>query len=222
VYDPALLATYRQALEVDLESVTKAASNALNHPRDAALPALSAHAVELPRRREGEADVLAAKGNALANKDPLALELRNREPEGPSRHGFDVGMAVAEKDTLPGPGKQSIHDSLSPAEQIGFSEAVNYSLERNRNADFAAKGAAIAKADPIVASARMANPSVFFWLGFDIATGIFGDASLGGAGHTLEGPGSSAIRDALSPDGQKGFRAAVDLYLVKKHRALVA
>jgi hypothetical protein len=163
-------------------------------------------------------DVLAAKGKAIALQDPLAVELRNREPAGPSRRGFDIGMAAAEGQTAPGPGKQKIHDALRPAEQIGFTTAVSFSLERNRNAEFATKGAAIAKVDPIVANARTVNPSVFYWLGFDIATGIFGDLALGGEGHTSEGPGSQAIRDGLSAAGQKGFRAAVVLYLVKKHK----
>jgi hypothetical protein len=218
-YDKALLVAYRQALETDLASVTKAASHALDHPRDAALPTLTAQPPELPRRREGEADVLAAKGESIANADPLAVELRNREPAGPSRRGFDIGMAAAEGQTAPGPGKQAIHDSLSPAEQIGFRSAVSFSLERNRNLVWATKGAAIAKVDPIVAKARTVDPSVFYWLGFDIATGLFGDLALGGAGHTSEGPGSQAIRDGLSDGGQKGFRAAVDLYLVQKHKA---
>ena len=41
-------------------------------------------------------NALAAKGEAIANEDPLALELRNQQPEGPARRGFDLGMAVAE------------------------------------------------------------------------------------------------------------------------------
>ena len=173
----------------------------------------------VPTLAKGSEDTLAARGQAIANQDPLAVALRNGLLDAPSRRGFDTGMAAAEGNTLPGPGKQRIHDSLKSDEQGGFNTAVEFSLERNRNADFAAKGAAIAKLDPIVAAARTVNPSVFYWLGFDIATGIFGDQALGGAGHTSEGPGSQAIRDALCPDGQKGFKASVDLYLVKKHKA---
>jgi len=173
----------------------------------------------VPVLAKGPEDVLVARGEALTNQDPLAVALRNGLPDAPSRRGFAVGMAVAEGQTLPGPGKQRMHDSLKSDEQNGFSLAVSFSLERNRNLEFATRGAAIAKADPIVAQARTANPSVFYTLGFDIATGIFGDVALGGAGHTSEGPGSQAIRDGLSADGQKGFRASVDLYLVQKHKA---
>src|SRR5216683_1735234 len=71
-------------------------------------------------------DDLAARGEALANADPLSAELRNRQPEGPARRGFDIGMAAAEGQTAPGPGKQKIHDALSPEEQQGFDTAVAF------------------------------------------------------------------------------------------------
>src|SRR2546422_7577398 len=64
-------------------------------------------------------NALAARGEALANEDPLALELRNQQPEGPARHGFDIGMAVAEGHTLPGPGKDRTCASLPPPEPTG-------------------------------------------------------------------------------------------------------
>ncbi len=166
-----------------------------------------------PKPMLTEQDVLAAKGGILAKQDPLAQELRNREPEGPSRRGFDIGMAAAEGQTAPGPGKDKMCASLKPAEQIGFKTAVWFSLERNRNFEFAAVGAAIAKANPVIARARTVNPSVFFWLGFDIATGIFGDPALGARGNTATGPGSLKIRDSLSVEGQKGFNASVKLHL---------
>jgi hypothetical protein len=127
-------------------------------------------------------------------------------------------MAAWEGNTAPGPGKDRIRDSLSSAEQGGFNKAAQFSLDRNGNFNFATKGASIAQVDPIVAKART-NASVFYTLGFDIATGIFGDPALGGQGNTLEGLGSQGIRDGLSIDGQRGFRASVDLYLVQKHHA---
>ncbi|HXM35755.1 MAG TPA: hypothetical protein VN920_11245, partial [Pyrinomonadaceae bacterium] len=145
--------------------------------------------------------------------DPLSAELRRRQPDDSSRRGFDIGMAVAEGHTAPGPGKQRIGNSLPPAEQRGYNIAVSFSLERNRNADFAAKGAAIAKVDERVAAARTAEEDVFYWLGFDIATGIFGDPALGAKGNTSTGPGSLKIRDSLSPAGQRGFNAAVKFHL---------
>lgn len=60
---------------------------------------------------------LATRGEAIANRDPLAAELRRRVRDDASCRGFDLGMAVAENDTLPGPGKQKIHDKLAGAEQ---------------------------------------------------------------------------------------------------------
>ncbi len=178
-------------------------------------------AVDLnPHVSDGNVDVtsLAAKGEAIANADPLARELRSRQPAGPGRRGFDIGMAAAEGQTLPGPGKQKIHDALSPAEQGGFSTAVSFSLERNRNADLAAVGAAIAKVDPTVAAARTADSDVFYWLGFDIATGLFGDPGLGARGNTATGPGSLGIRDSLSTAGQRGFNASVALHLSRNYK----
>ncbi len=161
---------------------------------------------------------LAARGEAIANADPLSAALRNQQPEGSSRRGFDIGMAAAEGQTAPGPGKQRIHDSLSPDEQRGFDIAVAFSLERNRNVELAAKGAAIAAADETVAAARIIEPDVFYWLGFDIATGIFGDPALGANGNTSTGPGSLKIRDSLSAAGQRGFNAAVKLHLSRNYK----
>ncbi len=170
--------------------------------------------LERNRKLEGNKDAaLAARGKAIANQDPLAVALRNQQPDEPSRRGFDIGMAAAEGQTAPGSGKQRLLESLEPAQRGGFSIAVSFSLERNRNADFARKGAAIAKVDRIVAAARAAEADVFYQLGFDIATGIFGDPSRGGAGHTSEGSGSKAIRDSLSAAGQRGFNDAVKLHL---------
>jgi hypothetical protein len=157
-------------------------------------------------------DELAARGAEVANADPLALELRSRAPDDESRRGFDIGMAAAEGNTAPGPGKQRIHDSLPWGEQGGFDAAVSFSLQRNRNAKAAATGAAIAGADPVVAQARTAEPDVFYWLGFDIASGIFGDPALGAAGNTALGPGSLGIRNALNPAAQRGFNASVALH----------
>ena len=164
-----------------------------------------------------DADALAARGEAVANADPLSAELRNQVPEGASRRGFDIGMAAAEGHTFPGPGKDRTRDSLRRDERGGFITAVSFSLDRNRNADLAARGARIAKIDPIVAAARTAQPDVLYWLGFDIATGIFGDPALGARGNTATGPGSLGIRDALSAAGQRGFNDSVRLHLSRDY-----
>jgi hypothetical protein len=172
--------------------------------------------VALPRA--ANFDELAAKGEMIANSDPLSAELRNRARDDHSRRGFDIGMAAAEGQTQPGPGKQAIHDALCHYEQDGFETAVSFSLQRNRNAKLAATGAAIADQDPVVAEARTTDPDVFYWLGFDIATGIFGDPALHALGNTATGTGSLAIRDALSPNGQRGFNASVALHLRRNYR----
>jgi hypothetical protein len=161
-------------------------------------------------------NALAAKGAMIAKQDPLAVELRNQQTDGPAQRGFDIGMGAAEGQTAPGPGKQRIHDSLSPDEQTGYRTAVSFSLERNRYADRAAKGAAIANADPVLAEARNSSTNVFYKLGFDIATAIFGDPALGAQGNTAAGPGSLGIRNSLSRAGQRGFNDSAKLNLSRR------
>ncbi len=179
-------------------------------------------AISQEEPRAIDLNALAARGETLANEDQLAVELRNQQPDDASRRGFDIGMAAAEGQTLPGPGKQKLGASLPANQQRGFNIAVSFSLERNRNAKLGAVGAKIAQADPAVAAARNDKPNdrfgseelfVFYRLGFDIAMGIFGDPALGAQGNTAWGPGSQKIRDSLSGAGQAGFNAAVKLRL---------
>ena len=84
--------------------------------------------------------------------------------------------------------------------------------------DLAAVGAAIAAQDPEVAEARNADPSAFYQIGFDIASGIFGDPALGAKGNTLMGPGSEKIRGSLSAAGQRGFNASVAFHLARDYK----
>jgi hypothetical protein len=160
---------------------------------------------------------LAPLGEAIAYKDPLSAELRKRTHNDAARRGFDIGMAIAEHDTEMGPGKQAMHDALTGIEQAAYDVAVSFLLQRNRNARFAATGAAIASADPAVAQARKKEDDVFYWLGFDIASGIFGDPHQGAQGNTATGPGSLKIRDALNATAIRGFNAAVAYHLSRKY-----
>jgi hypothetical protein len=165
-----------------------------------------------------ELDSLRARGQVLANGDALAKELRNRTTAVDVRRGFDIGMGVWAGNTAPGPGKQRIHDALSPLEQPGFDIAAAFSLPRNKNAVFANVGAAIASADSVVAKARAAENDVFYWLGFDIASGIFGNPAAGAQGNTAVGAGSLGIRDELNAPSQRGFNASTALHLGRKYR----
>jgi hypothetical protein len=165
--------------------------------------------------RSIDVNALAARGEALSNEDPLALELRNQQPE-EARRGFDIGMGVADGHTAPGPGKARICASLLPSEQPSCSLAVLFSVDRNRNANRASVGAAIARVDSVIAEARDSTTDVFYRLGFDIATGIFGDPALGAQGNTATGPGSLGIRDSLSAAGKRGFNDSVALNLSRR------
>jgi hypothetical protein len=148
------------------------------------------------------------------NQDPLAVELRKGLLDAPSRRGFNIAFGADPGGTAPGPGKDRIRNSLIEAERGGFDIAVSYFTVRNRNLEFATKGAAIAKLDPKVAEARSHRESdAFYLLGFDIATGIFGDPALGGQGDTSPGPGKQKIRDFLNNNGKMGFDASMKLHL---------
>ena len=185
------------------------AARARNSP---AAPGLEAQCKVQGEQPAIDFDGLAIKGEAIASQDPLSVDLRNQQPEGPIRLGFDIGMGVAEGQTAPGPGKKAIQDRLSPAEQSGFVFALAFSLDRNRNPELARIGAAVAAADPDTAAARAAQPDVLHRLGFDIATGLFGNPALGAKGNTSMGPGSTEIRNALAASALNGFDDAVKFH----------
>ena len=160
----------------------------------------------------------AARGEELVNLDPMALAVRNQWKNAEKVRAFNIGMAVAEGQTAPGPGKQAIHDVLTEIEQRPFEMAVWYSIDRNANAKLAEAGAAMAKVDPTIAEARTGMSDPFYWLGFDIASGLFGDPALGSVGNTAMGPGSVKIRDALNPaDAREGFNDGVKFHLARKY-----
>jgi hypothetical protein len=161
-------------------------------------------------------DQFAARGQILASQDVLVAELRRRQPVGNQR-GFDIGMGAGEGQTAWGPGKEKILASLTAPQQEGFKVAVSFSMDRNRNQALAATGAAIAKADPIVASARIADPEVRTWLGFDIASGIFGDPAKGA--HNMGAMQFMLVREALSLPAQRGFNASMKLHQSRHYKA---
>jgi hypothetical protein len=207
----------------DLDLLAETASNAIDHPAEAVTPAQFATQkgqkypqgvppTPMPTFEKGLLDVFASRGETLANDDPLASALAAREPEGDARRGFYIGMGAAEGHTLPGPGKDKIQSGLPEAQKPSFGRGVVFSVERNRNIEVIDKGAAVAKADPVVATARQ-NDSPFYVLGFDLATGYFGDPALGAVGNTLTGPSSLGARDTLDAEGQRGFDAAVKFHL---------
>jgi hypothetical protein len=155
----------------------------------------------MPTLQKGTTDVYAAKGEILTNQDPLAEALRDQQPEGEGRRGFFVGMAAAERQTAPGPGKDAIRDGLPEPERQGFAIAVQFSLGRNRAAEWAEKGAAVVRADPEVAKVARANPECLLLPGFRHRDRDIRDPALGAAGNTATGPGLLAIRDATAdPD----------------------
>lgn len=221
---PVALGDIAKALngyQLDLDLVADAAAFAIDHVADAIAPSGFAAKTgkpypqgvfpePMPTLEKGATDALAAKGELLTNQDPLAMALRDQQPDGPTRRGFYLGMGAAERQTAPGPGKDRYRDDLPEAQRGGFNTAVTFSLMRNRAIEWAEKGAAVVQADPEVASAAHANPNIFYCLGFYVATGIYGRIG----GNTATGPGGFAIRDALGDaDAIRGFNDAVHFHL---------
>ena len=129
-------------------------------------------------------------GAAIARSDALVAAVRSLQQNEFRQMGFDIGMGATGGDTLWGPGKQKILQSLDFEQQIGFREASTFAMIRNNEPVLSSKGADIAKADPQVETARKGQASGLFWLGFDIATAIFGDPALGALGNTAMGAGA--------------------------------
>ncbi|HEY6124201.1 MAG TPA: hypothetical protein VIV63_06095 [Steroidobacteraceae bacterium] len=159
-----------------------------------------------------------ARGLELTNKDPLAAELRRRLPDTAGRHGFDIGMGIWAGNTAPGPGKQRYRAATLSESRYGFDIAAAFSLPRNKYAAQSNVGLSIARADRAVARERLSQDDPFFWLGFDIASGIFGDPKAGAQGNTATGPGSQAIRNDLNAAGQRGFDAATAFHLARRYQ----
>ena len=185
-------------------------------PRDQQAGFTAAVTYSLEKNRKQLTD-LAPKGAAIAAEVALLGELRSRMENEPARLGFDIGLAVVGQDTAPGPGKQRIQHSLYQSEQNGFARAVEFSLERNRNIELAQIGASIVERDPTTASTRNHSTDVFYRLGFDIATALYGNPALGSRGNTAFGPGAQRIRDALSPKAKLGFSDAANFHLNRKY-----
>ena len=166
-----------------------------------------------PATARASLDQLAAHGQDIAAQDAMIVQWRMRQPSAAFQRGFDIAVSASEGQTAWGPGKQAILDSLLPAEKEGFKNAISLVLDRNRHADFAAKGARVASLDRSVTPLRKREDDVRYWLGFDIASGLFGPERLGANGRTSEDPRSDAIRDGLSAAAQRGFRASAQLHL---------
>jgi hypothetical protein len=165
-----------------------------------------------------ELDSVSARGESLAANDELAAMLRARLPDEQARRGFFIGMGVWEGNTAPGPGKQRFHDALTAAEQRGFDVAAAYSLPHNKYVALVGVGGTIAAADTELAASRSSlQEDGFYWLGFDIASGLFGDPAAGAEGAKAMGAGPVAIRDSLSANQQRGFDASMAMHLARTY-----
>jgi hypothetical protein len=227
---PVTMADIRAAsvgFQADLDTVAAAASAAMNHPASARMPAAFASESEpkrqfpqgirpepIPSVNAGELNVMAARGQFLAGSDPLLASLREVEPAGLSRLGFDVGLAISEGQTSQGPGKQKFkEDHVRDFDPSAYQRAVDYAVARNANAQVAEKGAAVLAANSAAAAARAKLPLSNQWLGFNIAAGLFGSKADGGLEHIGQGPGSKRIRELLA-SAMLGYDAGLSFFKV--------
>jgi hypothetical protein len=225
---PITMADVRAAAlgyQADLDTVASAASAAMNHPSTAKMPADFASEKgrifpqgirpdPIPALNAGELSVMAARGQFLASSDPLLASLREVEPAGLSRLGFDIGLAISEGHSAPGPGKQKFkEDHVKDFDPSAYQRAVDYSVARNANPDIAARGAMAVAAQADAAAARAKLPLSNQWLGFNVAAGLFGSLADGALGHTSQGPGSNQIRERLA-SAMLGYDAALAFYKV--------
>jgi hypothetical protein len=156
------------------------------------------------------------RGEVLASADKSATIMRDRTPE-PDRRGFDIGLGVWEGNTAPGPGKQRYHDALIRAEQHGFEYAAAYAYPRNKFDALVKVGLAIDAADAEVHTARGLEPDPVYWLGFDIASGLFGDPAAGSKGNKALDASAIEIRNSLNAAGQRGFNSSTKLHLSRSY-----
>jgi hypothetical protein len=206
----------------NLERQCEAIKAAAPAPRAATTAVASVPRLEAPTNiaagpSAADYEIVRARGAAVWPMDLSAAAIRNSLPPGAQR-GFEVGLGVWGLQTAPGPGKQRYHDFLSPPEQQGFDAAAAYALPNNNYASLVSVGAVINKADPTVRKARNAVNDGFYWQGFDIASGLFGDPKAGSQGSKVLGSGAIAIRSSLNAAGQNGFNASMTLHLARNYR----
>ena len=207
--------------------IAATASAAMNHPASAKMPAdFAADAKKpypqgiqptpMPEIQQGQIGDLAARGLAIAAGDPLVKTLLDTEPEGSNQLGFEVGLAIDENGTAQGPGKEQFkHDLGFGISKDAYQRAVDFTVDRNANADVFTRGKAVVNSNAAVAAARASmTPPTNAWLGFTICAGIFGKQADGGLGNTLRGPGSNGIRDRLAASSRKGYDAGLAFFKI--------
>jgi hypothetical protein len=194
-------------------------ARARNSPAAANLQAQCDAAGGIAKMRPSDADfeLVRANGEKRAANDASAGNIRSSLAEVP-RRGFDIGLGIWADQTAPGPGKQRYHDFLNLAEQQGFNFAAAYALPRNKYAGLVDIGAAINAADAQVRARRNAVKDGYYWLGFDIASGLFGNPRMGAQGSKVLGAGAIEIRNSLNAAGQAGFNASMQMHIARNYQ----
>jgi hypothetical protein len=92
---------------------------------------------------------LAGKGSEIVSANMLLAAMRDVEPEGPQRAGFEKGVAIGADQTAWGPGKQEMIDSLPEPERNSAERSAHFIVARNANAKFDHDGVNIAEQEPV-------------------------------------------------------------------------
>lgn len=163
-----------------------------------------------------EADQYATSGEALAQGDALIAAGRSQQLSAPLRRGFDIGIAVTGTDTVwVRANSESSTPSAGRTGRIQSSGFLCPGSESERTVGCNRRSYCCRRSDCGAGDAQRAGlPN---WLGFDIASGVFGDPALGALGNKATGPGSERIRNGLSAPAQRGYNASTQLHLSRSY-----
>ena len=78
-------------------------------------------------------------GEAIIRTDPLLSAFQSAQGNELRQIGFNIGIGATGQDTLWGPGKQKILDSIDFEQQIGFRQASSFAMIRNNEPVLASK-----------------------------------------------------------------------------------
>lgn len=136
-----------------------------------------------------------------------------RDPSRPAPSICDAARSARARNSPAAPGLEAQCQRVGETTNVPISTLVDRS-ELDRLAEI---GHAIARNDVSVASARRSSSDLQYRFGFDVASALFGDPSLGGQGNTALGPGSLNIRASLDPASQPGFDDSANFHFSRHY-----
>lgn len=209
--DPGNKATFRAS------GIARCVSRAAVAPPSPAKPTLALGRVHLPEGAPAgpPKTMCEMAASARARNSPAAPGLEKRCAAETASHPVALGRVPTPTTPAPAPPSAPAPTSVPTPPPVPPMDLPP--VDPDRVDALAAKGAEIAGIDPTVAEARVAKPGMMYQLGFDIATGLFGDPILGTDGKTAMDADTTSIRNSLSTTGQRGFDASVKFHLARAY-----